>query len=297
MKEQLDRLRDTVLAKAPHPGRTDADWPGLYFFRADAPVGPKRTATNGVVVAVIADRSKTVAFANDRILRYEPGSFLFVTGEARYTSRVTRATPQRPYLSFGLELDPLTIAQTLVALHDADDDTPIEDQEAWVGHLDDKLADAFLRLLSSLDDPVELKLVTPLVVKEIVFRLLRSDHAEPLRRAVRTDDGRIRDAMRFIYDNYDGPLTIDALAKTVMMSPSHFAHRFRDIARVSPMRFVKHVRLRQARLLLLEGLRASEVAEQVGYASPSHFTRDFKSHYGASPGAYAKALEARVAAG
>ena len=68
------------------------------------------------------------------------------------------------------------------------------------------------------------------------------------------------------------------------MSPSHFAHRFRVIARMSPMRFVKEVRLDAARTLLLsEGARASDVALRVGYESPAHFARDFKRRFGARP--------------
>ena len=80
-------------------------------------------------------------------------------------------------------------------------------------------------------------------------------------------------------------------ARYLSTIPSHFAHRFRAVARVSPMRYVKQVRLDRARLLMLrEGLGASEAADEVGYASPSHFTRDFKAVFGAPPAAYAQRL-------
>ena len=77
------------------------------------------------------------------------------------------------------------------------------------------------------------------------------------------------------------------------MSPSHFAHRFRAVARVSPMKYVKQARLFEAqRLLSLEGLRVGEVAGRVGYESAAHFTRDFKRHFGVTPVAYARRLHA-----
>ena len=68
------------------------------------------------------------------------------------------------------------------------------------------------------------------------------------------------------------------------MSPSHFAHRFRAVARVSPMRYLRDVRLDAARTRLLgNGVRVSEVAIEVGFESPAHFTREFKRRFGVSP--------------
>jgi AraC-like DNA-binding protein len=97
--------------------------------------------------------------------------------------------------------------------------------------------------------------------------------------------------MAFIRANAHRKLTVAQLAKRAAMSPSHFAHRFRDVAQVSPMRYLKHVRLDHARVLLLQqGLRAGEVATRSGYASLAHFTRDFKQHFGVAPGQYARAV-------
>lgn len=292
----LTRLRDEVRRRATREGNVPSPLDGLYYFRADAPVGPKPVESPGIVVAVIVDRAKSIELANQRTLRYTPGSYLFFTREARYTSFIEEASPERPYLSFAVALDPEVVAETLLSMEDGVDDAAGEDDDAWVERWDDALGEAFLRLLGAVDDPLERRHVAPLVVREIVFRLLRSEHAGPLRRAARADDPRIRAAMRFVRANPAETLTVEALAKQVAMSPSHFAHRFREVARMTPMRFVKNVRLREARLRMLrDGLRASEAAIEVGYASPSHFTRDFKSHFGATPAAYARELRDRLA--
>lgn len=292
----LAALREEVRRCAVREGHVASPFDGLYYYRADAPVGPKRVDTPGVVVAVIVDRAKTIELASQGTLRYEPGSYLFITREARYTSIIEQATPSRPYLSFAVTLDPEVVAETLLSMEDElEDDGAGDDQDAWVERWDDALGEAFLRLLRSIDDPLERRLVAPLVVREIVFRLLRSEHAGPLRRAARADDPRIRAAMRFVRESPAEAVTVEALAKQVAMSPSHFAHRFREIARMTPMRFVKNVRLREARLRMLrDGLRASEAAMEVGYQSPAHFTRDFKSHFGATPAAYTRELKGRL---
>jgi AraC-like DNA-binding protein len=64
---------------------------------------------------------------------------------------------------------------------------------------------------------------------------------------------------------------------------------FRAVARMTPMRFVKEVRLDAARTLLLnQGARASEIAFRGACESPAHFARDFKRRFGASPVRYAR---------
>ncbi len=297
----LESIKEEVARAATREGPVPSPHPALSYYRADRPRGPMRVESSGVTVAVITDRQKSIRLADGGVLRYAPGSYLFVTREARYTSTIERATPRRPYLSFAIRLEPEVLTETLLAIDDtpdglAGDDAGGDDApgDAWTDRIDRPLAACLLRLLRSVHDPYERRVLTPLAIREVVFRLLRSDAAGPLRRAARADDPRIRDAMRLVRRDPAAPLSVGSLARRVAMSPSHFAHRFREVARMSPMRFVKNVRLQQARLLMVQGgLRASEAALEVGYASPSHFTRDFKSHYGASPAAYARELRDR----
>jgi AraC-like DNA-binding protein len=89
------------------------------------------------------------------------------------------------------------------------------------------------------------------------------------------------------------PLTVLAVARQVGMSASHFAHRFREIARISPMRYLRQMRLDHARTLLLsEQARPSEAAARTGFESASHFTREFKRLFGAPPADYVRRVRA-----
>ncbi len=163
---------------------------------------------------------------------------------------------------------------------------------AFTARLESALAEPFSRLLDMVDDPVERRTLAPLAVEELVFRLLRSDAAAAMHGAIRAADARpITEAMRLMRVQAFRPLSVEAIARELAMSPSHFAHRFRVIARMSPMRFVKEVRLDAARTLLLsEGALASDVALRVGYESPAHFARDLKRRFGAPPTRYARRL-------
>ncbi len=294
-EETMERIREHVRTHATREGLVASPWPHLAYYRADAPMGPKRSETSGLVLAVIADRAKTIGLPTGGTLRYTPGSYLFVTRETRYTAHIPRATKQRPYLSITLQLDPDVVLETLLAIDESDDPAG-DDHDAFVDALDDELAANLVRILEAVEDPAARRVVAPLALRELVFRLLRTERAGPMRRAARVDDPRIREAMRLVRARPAEPISVEALARRVAMSPSHFAHRFREIARMTPMRFVKNIRLAEARLLMVrDGRGAAEAALAVGYASPSHFTRDFKAHYGAPPAAYAREIRARLA--
>jgi len=273
-------------------GRTDSPYPGVWFWRADRPVAKRKSQALTLSLAAVVQGRKVASFGA-HALTYDPFRYLVLTGEGEFESTVIEASPERPYLSIGVAMPPDVVARTLIALADSEVGAAEEPAPAFVSRLDAPIVGALTRLVEAVFDPAERAVLAPLIVEEIVFRLLRSDAAAVLRRAVRRgDEARIQESMAFIRAHAATRLTVDELARRAAMSPSHFAHRFRAVARVSPMRYVKHVRLHDARLLLLRGARASEVADRVGYASASHFTRDFKSYFGVPPAEYARRLHA-----
>lgn len=284
LADALEEFRGRLLAAATESGPNLLSSPDVYAFRADAPVARVRVQVPGITVAVIADQRKEVHFSDGARFVYRPGSYLCCTRAMQYESAIPAASPQRPYLSLGLRLRPELVAETVVALDDAGEDAG--DVDAFVAQLDAPLLDTFLRLLRAVEDPVEARLVAPLVIREAVVRLLRAELARPLRRAAQTDDGRIRRAMGYIRQYAHRRLSVEGVAKEVAMSPSHFAHRFRQVARMTPMQYAKQQRLLRARLLLLDDRRVSEVAREVGYQSAAQFTRDFKASYGSPPAMY-----------
>jgi AraC-like DNA-binding protein len=190
------------------------------------------------------------------------------------------------YLGMSLCFGPERVARALMALAEAGESSGPETIPAFVMPIDVPIADALARLVGTLDDELERKLIAPLIIDELLFRLLRSDAAAAVRRAVGqpADAQRILESMQFIRKNHARKLSVDKLASHAAMSPSHYAHRFRAVARVSPMRYLREVRLERARALLCEhGARVSFVATQVGFESAAHFAREFKRRFGTPP--------------
>jgi AraC-like DNA-binding protein len=287
-----DPLRALLAAHAPEHGRCDTVYPGVHFYRATQPSRFSNAVAFGPTLALVAQGRKRVRFG-ELELSYAPCHYLVVTGEGRYDGEILEASPEAPYLSVMIELPSDVIAKTLLALADANA-APVADQApAFVSAVDPVIKDTVVRFVRATDEPLERRLVAPLILEELVFRLLRTDAAAVLRAAVvrDRDADSIQQAMRYMRARTTLPLSVEDVARHVGMSPSHFAHRFRAVARTTPMRYLKQLRLQDARALLLsDGLRIGEVATRVGYESASHFTRDFKSYFGATPAEYLRRL-------
>ena len=298
----IDELVELVRARAPHEGQIASALPGLWMFRFDRPQGLCRHRSNAMWVGLAVQGKKLIRVGR-RELVYDARSYLVMPGETDYEGQTIEATPDKPYLAIGLSLPPRLVVQVQLEIAEATAMHAREDHElapaqaapsGFTAPLDAPLIDGMCRLVRTLDDPIERRVLGPLIVRELVMRLLLSDAAAIMRQAsLKQEEGeRVRKAMAYIEANAEQRLTVEGVARQVAMSPSHFAHRFRAIASVSPMRYQKHVRLEHAReLLLTEGERSSAIAARVGYASDAHFTRDFKRHFGLAPASYARAFE------
>jgi AraC-like DNA-binding protein len=292
-----DRFTALIAARATDEGRTDALHPGVYFYRASQPLSFCKALAFGPTLTIVAQGKKVARFGGLE-LHYAPCHYLVVTGDMTFDGEVLEATPERPYLATCIEIPCDLVAKTLLALADAHVQPVRETVPAFVGPVEAAIKDAAVRFLHAIDDPLERQIVAPLILEELVFRLLRSEAAAVLRGAVarEPDADNIQQAMRYLRQHATRSVTVDEVARHVAMSPSHFAHRFRAVAQTSPMRYLKQIRLQDARALLLsDGLRVHEAATRVGYESVSHFTRDFKGYFGATPAEYLRRFRQETA--
>jgi AraC-like DNA-binding protein len=284
----LERLRARVLDLAIPETRRSFQDPALCILHCSEPTRFVKAPTYGVTLGVVVQGAKTLA-TSGRTFRVDRRQAVVITLDTELEAVITDASPHRPYLALSVLFGPEQVARALVALTDAGAPPIVETAPAFELPLEHHLIDAVERLLRTFDDPLDRKLIAPLVSDEILFRLLRSDAAAAVRAGVgsRDDATPILESMRFIRGNYVAKHSVDQLARRVAMSPSHFAHRFTAVARVSPMRFVREVRLAAACALLgAPGARAGDVGTRVGFESPAHFAREFKRRFGVAPSRY-----------
>ena len=298
----MDRLTDPSGEKAPHLAQANRvelvelitravredggvePLKGLHLHRVSSPREPLHSVYDPVF-CVIAQGSKEVFLGSERYL-YDPFHYLLVTAELPLASHVLEASQQRPYLSLRLQLDPTLVGAVMVEAGDAARPTQADVRAINVSTLDAGLLDAVVRLVRLLDTPSEAPFLAPLIMREIVYRLWRSDQGERLRHVAAHGgySAPIVKAIERLRKDFDQPLRIDSIARELGMSASGFHHRFKAVTAMSPLQFQKRLRLQEARRIMLgEGLDASATAYRVGYHDASHFNREYKRQYGVPP--------------
>jgi transcriptional regulator GlxA family with amidase domain len=123
-------------------------------------------------------------------------------------------------------------------------------------------------------------------MREIHYRLMSSRFGAKVRQlgVVGSKMQRISKVVEQLRKDYATPLRIAELARMANMSPSAFHSHFRQVTSMSPLQYQKHIRLQEARRMLsIETIDAASVAYQVGYESPSQFSREYRRLFGQSP--------------
>ena len=162
-------------------------------------------------------------------------------------SQIAEAAPERPYLSLRLDLDPALVASVMLEAG-----LPPPRREAGsaraidVSLLDADLLDAVVRLVRLVEaPPAEARVLTPLITREILFRLLVGEQSVRLRHiaVLGGHTERISRAIERLRRDYDKPLRIEGLAREFGMSPSGFHDHFKSVTALSPLQFQKQLRL------------------------------------------------------
>lgn len=258
--------------------------PGVLLSRASEP-SERLYGVTRPSFCVIAQGAKEV-YAGESIYRYDADKFLIATVEMPIIARVVEATPVKPYLAMRLNLDH-SVVSSLMIESGASVSTSQESAKAIsVSSLDADLLDATVRLIRLLESPADANILGQAVRREITFRLLQGEQGPRLRQlpTLGNHSSRIAKAIHHLRKQFNQPLSIEALAKELGMSSSGFHHHFKAVTELSPLQYQKQLRLQEARRLMLnDSLDVSKAGYKVGYDNPSHFSRDYKRHFGKAP--------------
>jgi AraC-like DNA-binding protein len=258
--------------------------PWLSFVRMSEPTVLNRGMLTPSMCMVLQGEKKMLI--GESVNEYGPGSYSLAAVDMPVSGQVTRATNSQPYYGVRIELNSKEIADLIVDLQIGLPEGDSGSAGAWVTHSDEALQDAFLRLVKLLDAPQDLAALSKLIKQEILYRLVIAPAGAAFwKQTLAWYQGRgVGEALAWIKGNFAKPLKIDELAKLVGMSASSLHHRFKALTVMSPLQYQKHIRLLEARRLLLTGSSdVATVAWQVGYESPSQFNREYRRSFGAAP--------------
>ncbi|MGF7175652.1 AraC family transcriptional regulator [Azospirillum doebereinerae] len=294
MTDLLHAVRRHAEAHADTTGLARTAIPGLTTVRATAP-SDLVYAISRPLVCLVLQGSKHVTMGT-QAFPFTAGDSLLIAADVPTVSQITHATVVAPYLSLVLELDLAVIADLAAQMEaGADGDhAPVR-----VEPTDAEVADTALRLMRLLDRPASVPVLQAQLVREVHYWLLSGRHGAVIRRLGWADGParRVARAVMVLRTEFAQPLPVERLAAVAGMSLSSFHQHFRAVTSLSPLQFQKHLRLIEARRLMLsEGLSASNAAFAVGYESVSQFTREYGRMFGLPPVRDAKAARGKAQA-
>jgi len=283
--ERHPKLARLVSAYAPHDGTFDLAVPGLHASRLSEANAGRVHTIQVPSLCIIADGAKTIT-VGDQAYEYDAPRFLVVSVSLPVAATVTRAARAKPYLAVRLDLDPRRIAELVLKVY-PQGLPPVQHQSgAFVAPVDLKIVSAVTRLMECLPQSGDVDLLAPLIIDEILIRLLRSLMGARVAQIGLADSGvdRVARAISWLRDNFAQPVRVEDLAALVHMSVSSFHEHFKLVTSLSPLQYQKMLRLQEARRLMLSAaMDAGTAGQLVGYASTSHFSRDYSRLFGRPP--------------
>ncbi|MCW6510042.1 AraC family transcriptional regulator [Lichenifustis flavocetrariae] len=279
----IDDLGALVARHVPGVGIHRTALPNVSLALALAPTMPMPTLYKPSV-CIVASGSKRVELGKTGYL-YDAATFLAVSVDLPVTGAVVDASSNRPFLCLRLDIDVGVLRELVLDGHGAPPagGTPVG---LMRGRTTPELVDASVRLLRLLDAPADAAPLAPLAEREILYRLLTGPTAGMMRHIASVDShlSQISRAIAWLRDHYRDVFTVEDLARKIGMSPSAFHLHFKAVTTMSPLQFRNALRLQSARrMMVAEGRDAASAGFEVGFQSPSQFSRDYARFFGASP--------------
>ncbi len=235
-------LADGIARHLPRDGTVEAA-PGVFLNRCSVPSGPVlRVAVPSL--CVIAQGSKEVLLGAERY-RYDEAHYLLVSAEVPLEGYVVEASKDHPYLSVRVHLPPDVVTAVLIEAHLLGPGNDGAARAVAVNQLGADLLDAVVRIVRLVESPEEFRVLGPLVLREIAYRLAVGEEGARLREIalVGGRTHRMANAIELIRDAYDKPLRVEALARRLGMSVSSLQHQFKAVTAMSPVQFQKQLRM------------------------------------------------------
>jgi len=277
------RMAARLATLAPEEGYNLTALPDVRFLRSNRPLKVTPVLYDPGIVIVCQGRKR--GYFGDQVYVYDNQHYLAVSVPVPFTME-TDASAEAPLLAIYMHLDFELAAGLMLELarHGSIDDTPPSGMMSTP--MDCAMAESVLRFIEAMSDPLQASVLGRSLVREIYFHVLAGSQGGAMRAALSMQGrfGKIARAIRRIHESYADGLAVEELAKEAGMSVPSFHAHFRRVTKTSPIQYLKSIRLHQARLLMVRnGMTAAAASYDVGYSSPTQFSREFKRLFGSSP--------------
>jgi AraC-like DNA-binding protein len=294
--DQRERLASLLDEVAVDEGVRATLVEGVEVARVSEPV-PRAPVVYQPKILIVGQGRKRAYLAGE-VYRYDAYNYLVLSVPMPAECEV-EASPEEPLLLLAIKVDPAMVGEMMLEIDEPAPAAGATPRGISSTPMSAALGGAVIRLLECLKSPLDSRVLGRQMVREIVYRVLQGEQGGALRALASRDEhfARIARVLRHVHAEYASPLSVEEMARKAGMSVAAFHHYFKLVTASSPLRYLKRIRLDQARRLMAhDGYNASTAARAVGYESASQFSREFKRLFGVTPLAEAEQTRARLVA-
>ena len=287
LSPMLARLSQLIKKNATTNGITETALDNVLVYRESQSFGRVPLVYEPAIF--IAAQGKKNIYLEGQKFQYGAGSFLALFMPMALECELVDINEQHPMLGVAIRLDRQRLTRLLLKMESLDQMPPrpekINSSGIFSAPLNHALLDATIRLLKTLDDVTEANIIGESVIDEIYYRILSDQQGGALKILLR-QQGQIQQiskAIDYMHKHLNQSVSMENLAQQVSMSSSGFYKKFKQVMHVSPLQYIKLIRLNRANDYIMQGNSISQAAYRVGYNSPAQFSREYKRQFGVPP--------------
>ena len=280
-----DQIRHIVERHSHIDGLTETGIKGVQFFRATSAIPCAPAVYEPSVIAIVSGAKEAVLDGQRYV--YDDSRYMCCPMSMPVKAGTPSASPQTPLFGVYIALDARLMAELSLEMESAGSLLPpapadLRAEGIKLAAWDGAFSDALLRLLQLSESETDRAVLAEARLRELYYAILKGEAGLFARRAFGAGNAVAR-AISHVAAHLDAPISIDAMAQRAGMSRAVFHRKFKQVTTMSPIQFVKSMRLNNAAVKIAGGATVSEAAMAVGYVSASQFSREFKRMYGQSP--------------
>ncbi|NDV27774.1 AraC family transcriptional regulator [Desulfovibrio sp. JC010] len=278
------QIKELIENRVSAEGLVETGIKGVQLFRVTRSI-PCAPAVYEPVVVAIVNGSKEAILDGKRYV-YDSSQYMCCSTSMPVEAGTPAASSDNPLLGVYISLDTKVMTELAIEMESAagairkPKSGPLP-QGFALADWDNVFTDALLRLLQ-LDNPTDTAVLGEGRLREVYYAIFKGGAGESARRAFGVGN-EIARTIEYLSSRLNEVLSIEDMAAQVGMSRAVFHRKFKQATTMSPIQFVKSMRLNNAAMNIAGGMNVSEAALDVGYASSSQFSREFKRMFGLSP--------------
>ncbi len=292
------RIKQLIEDRTDQDGLTESGIPGVRLFRATEAI-PCVPAVYEPSVVAIASGSKEAVLDGHRYI-YDHSKYLCCPMSMPVKAGTPNASIDDPLYGVFISLNQRVMTELTLEMENVGGALPmvkgdLRAQGIRLAEWDEGFTDALQRLLQLGANPTDAAVLGDARLRELYYAILQGEAGMFARQAFGAGNAIAR-SIAHVSSHLDAPISIDEMAARAGMSRAVFHRKFKQVTTMAPIQFVKSMRLNNAAMKIAGGMTVNEAAIDVGYVSPSQFSREFKRMYGQSPRQWSEAQQLPVGA-